>query len=371
MYRKDTTAILAAGGTGGHMFPAQMVAKALKEKGWKVLLVTDYRGKRHVKDSVFDEVQIIKASSLSFKRFWTLPVSIWKILSGLFSAQKLFKKNQIDIVIGFGGYPAFPALMLAQGLNIPFVLHEQNTILGRVNRFFAKKAKAILCGFKQLDLCPKSAKTVYTGNPVRKEILETRKIAYQIGDQKEDSFQILILGGSLGARILGEVLPKSILRLPKEVLKQLKIIQQTREENLKTARALYDEAKIEAVCEPFFINVNEYLATSQLVIARSGALTVTELMVIGRPSILIPLSIAMDDHQTANASVLMQANAASIVTERSLAIDRFAEILLTHISNPSKLAIQAENAKALGNINALDNMVEIIECVVQQHIKRK
>jgi len=362
----DKLVVIAAGGTGGHMFPASAFAAEMKSRGWRVGLLTDERGRRYTDGFEADWIENVKAATFASKRPDKVLASAMKILAGINEAKGKLKAEGADLVAGFGGYPAFPALMAAGGLKTPIIIHEQNAVLGRVNRFFAKQAKIVACGFDRLDRLPATAepRKRVVGNPVRRTILDVRDMPYpKVG--REAELQLLIIGGSQGARLFGEVLPPAICALPETLRSRLKVVQQVREEQIEAVTAVYEAAGVKTQLSPFFSHMPDLLAKSHMVISRSGASSVTELAVVGRPSLLIPLAIAMDDHQTGNAETLRDAGAADVVQERELTVERVTEILAERLSDGEALQARAEAAKSVGKFNASSELADLAECVVQ------
>lgn len=356
--------VLAAGGTGGHMFPAQALAAALRERDWETALVTDARGLALARDFPADPIATVNAATVSPRNPFKSVAGAARIAAGVLTARKLLAELTPSAVVGFGGYPAFPALFAARG-RIPIVLHEQNAVLGRVNRFFAGRAAAIASGFKRLERAPANAASRWriTGNPVRAPILAARETAYA-PPEPNGEIRVLILGGSLGARILSEITPRAIARLPLGLRSRLSVAQQTREDYIETAQATYVEAGVRADCRAFFDDVADRLASAHIVIARAGASTVTELAVVGRPSVLVPLKIATDDHQTLNARALEEAGAADVLPETEFDGQKLAQVLERRLSSPQDLARRAAAARAAGRPDATSALADLVEAVI-------
>jgi UDP-N-acetylglucosamine--N-acetylmuramyl-(pentapeptide) pyrophosphoryl-undecaprenol N-acetylglucosamine transferase len=355
--------VLAAGGTGGHMFPASALGAELKARAWGVALVTDTRGLALTKDFPADEIVTIEAATLSPSNPMKSLQGAGRIAGGFLKARKVISDLKPSVVVGFGGYPAFPTLLAAQGA-ARIVLHEQNSVLGRTNRVFARQAAAVASGFKRLERMPKSAtkRWVITGNPVRAAVAAARATPFT-APGPNDPIHLLVLGGSLGARILSEIPPRAVARLPEDLRKRLRVAQQTRAEWVEDALKIYREAGVEADCRPFFDDVAQRLADCHLVVARAGASTVTEIAVVGRPSVLIPLAIATDDHQTLNASALTDVKAADIIPELELDGQRLADILGKRLSQPQELDRRAAAAKAAGRPDAASALADLVEKV--------
>lgn len=354
--------VIGAGGTGGHMFPASAFAAEMKTRGWQVGLMTDVRGRRYTDGFPADWIIDVKAATFASKRPDKLIAAGLKILSGVGEAKAKLKAEGASLVAGFGGYPAFPALMAASQLKTPIIIHEQNAVLGRVNRFFAKKAEIVACGFERLDRLPAAAlphKRV-VGNPVRAPILAVRDAPFP-ATGADAKLQLLIIGGSQGARLFGEVLPPAICALPDGIRSRLTVVQQVREEQLKAVQETYRQAGVNCHLAPFFSDMPGLLASSHMVISRSGASSVTELAVVGRPSLLIPLAIAMDDHQTGNAETLRDAGAADVVSEAQLSIEAVTDILTKRLTDAEGLKARAEAAKSVGMFNASQELADLAE----------
>jgi UDP-N-acetylglucosamine--N-acetylmuramyl-(pentapeptide) pyrophosphoryl-undecaprenol N-acetylglucosamine transferase len=354
--------VIAAGGTGGHMFPAQAFADEMRARGWSIALVTDERGKKYATNFPADWRLEVDAATFGSKLPHKILGSVLKLRKGTAEARKNFEKTKPSLIAGFGGYPSYPSLSAARAMGLPIIIHEQNSVLGRVNRLFAKVAKIVACGFDRLDRLPLAAedRKRVVGNPVRNPIKAVRDKPYP--DLTDASpLNILVTGGSQGARLFGDVIPKAVASLPGEQRARLIVVQQAREEQLELVRAAYREAGVKATVEAFFSDMQDRLAAAHLVIARAGASTVTELAVAGRPAILIPLGIAMDDHQTANAEGMVTGAAADVVPEPKFTAEMLAPLLLERISNAGVLRARAKAAWQLGKPNAARDLADLAE----------
>lgn len=351
--------LFAAGGTGGHMFPARAAADALIARGWSVKLVTDARGVKHARDFPGDGVTEIEASSPFSKNPVKMAQSALKLTTGVFQARRILAEYQPHVVAGFGGYPAFPVLTAAWMNSVPRVIHEQNAVLGRVNRLFAGSVVSVASGFTRLDKMPDSAVHAVTGNPVRAQVLQAREVEYQ-PPQPGGEIRLLVLGGSLGARILSETVPRAIAALPEDLRLRLKVVQQTREESLDSAREIYADAGVQAELSPFFRDMGRLYAETHLVISRSGASSVSEISAIGRPALFVPLAIAMDDHQTANAQGLVKVGAADMMTEAEFTVDHLRARLETLLSDGEALDARARLARTEGRPDAHERLADLI-----------
>ena len=349
--------LLAAGGTGGHMFPAQALAEILKDDGWDIAMMTDARGRKHSGRIPADPIIEVKAASISPRHPIKAIAGVMKLAKGVSQARRFLTDWRPDIVVGFGGYPAFPALYAAQKMGVPTILHEQNSVLGRVNRVFADKANHVVSGFKDLERASENANVSFLGNPLRNQILEAVPQSYGAPD---DRINLLIVGGSLGARILSEVLPKAIINLPDRLKSRLNIVQQVTENHLEQARQIYAGASITAHCETFFGDIETHLAKAHYIIARAGASSVSEIALMGKPSLLIPLAIAMDDHQTANARSLERLGAADILPESEFTPEAVADILEARLNDSNWLNTAAASARSLGRPDAARNLAQLV-----------
>jgi len=354
-----TVIALAAGGTGGHVFPAQALAHELQSRGVRVILITDHRGCPLTKDFPCDAKMVLTAASPNRRN----PVQLLKLAFGLagscWRARKFLKQHKCSQIVGFGGYPTVPSLAAARMLGLPIVLHEQNAVLGRSNRLFAGSAKWIASGFTQLKLLPEAARSrhVVTGNPLRPNIISHINASFPNTDH---DLHVLVLGGSLGARILSEAVPAAVGLLSKELASRLVVTAQITKDRLASAQQSFKQAEVRAELAPFFEDVAERLARAHLVIARAGASTVSELAAVGRGAILVPLAIAMDDHQSANARVLKAAGAADIIAEEALTPEKLAGLLSARLSDVSNLAQRAKRATLVANTDASAKLADLI-----------
>lgn len=356
--------LIAAGGTGGHIFPARAVAETLVQAGWQVRLVTDARGLRHAHGFPGEGVDQIEAATPLVKNPVRAAANLITIARGFAGAGRIIKSFRPDVIAGFGGYPAFPVLAHARLAGIPYVIHEQNAVLGRVNRLFATKAVAVASGFDRLDRLPRAARHEVTGNPVRAAVLAggAKPYAAPAGD---GPIRILVIGGSLGARVLSDGVPRAIAALPEALRARLEVTQQTRAEQIESARALYAEAGVKAVCEPFFDDMGPLYSAAHLVISRSGASSVSEIAALGRPSLLVPLEIAMDDHQRANAEGLVAAGAAAIITEADIAAGLLSARLETLLGDGEALTRMAASALNAGKADAHLRLSALLQSAVR------
>jgi UDP-N-acetylglucosamine--N-acetylmuramyl-(pentapeptide) pyrophosphoryl-undecaprenol N-acetylglucosamine transferase len=342
------------------MFPAQALAEALTARGWRIVLATDERGDKYAHD--FPAEHRIPLSAATFRKGDVMGAigAGWTIVQGVMQARTAFKVLDPAIVVGFGGYPSLPALLAALSTKRPTVIHEQNAVLGRVNRFLADKVDAVACTFPTLEKATAKtrARVHVVGNPVRPEIRALYDQPYQA---PTGEIRILITGGSQGARLLSDMTPLAIANLPDAIRSKLSVQQQTRRESLEDAIKAYKNALVPAEIAPFFRDMAGRLSAAHLVIGRSGASTCCELAVAGKPSILIPLKIAADDHQRFNAKLLSDAGGAEVASEDVLTLEVFTRALTTLLSDPDRLARMAAAARSVAVPDAAEHLADLVE----------
>jgi UDP-N-acetylglucosamine--N-acetylmuramyl-(pentapeptide) pyrophosphoryl-undecaprenol N-acetylglucosamine transferase len=352
--------VMAAGGTGGHMFPAQALAEAMIRRGWRVKLSTDARGARYT-GGFPHVVEVDEVSSATFARGGALAklATPFRIIGGIFATTIGFLRDRPTAVIGFGGYPSIPALGAATLLRLPRMIHEQNGVLGRVNRRFAGRVDYVACGTWPTTPMPSGATPVHTGNPVRAQVVERAATGYIApGDTP---MSILVIGGSQGAHILSEIVPAAIASLPADLRDQITVSQQARDEDAEAVAAFYNHRGIRAEVQSFFTDVPRRMAAAQLVISRAGASSVADIAVIGRPSILIPLPSATDDHQTANARGLSEAGAAILIPESRLDAATLSEHIALVLGDPHGAEQMAATALTQAKPDATEALVALVE----------
>ncbi len=356
------TIVLAAGGTGGHLFPAQALASALRARGWRVVLATDARAAAHATDFPAEQVVALPAATVRGRNPVALVRAALTVLAGVRAGRRLLDETRPDLVVGFGGYPSLPALLAALTQGRRTLIHEQNAVMGRANRFLAPYVTALACGFEALAKAPPriAATRTVTGNPVRPDIAALAGKGYAA---PTDRIHVLVTGGSQGARLLSDRVPEALAALPEPLRGRLRVAQQARPERLEAARATYARAGIEADAAPFFGDMAQRLAWAHLVIGRAGASTVTELSVAGRPSLLVPLGAALDDDQGQNARLLAEAGAAVVLREGELdALEATLEALL---GDPARLAAMAAGAAARAKPDAAERLADLAERLAQ------
>jgi UDP-N-acetylglucosamine--N-acetylmuramyl-(pentapeptide) pyrophosphoryl-undecaprenol N-acetylglucosamine transferase len=359
MSDKAKLLLIAAGGTGGHMFPAQALAQAMLARGWRVKLSTDDRGARYA-GGFPAAVKIEQTPSATFARGGALAKLAvpFRIAGGVIRAILSQLTDKPAVVVGFGGYPSIPALTAAWVLRRPRMIHEQNGVLGRVNQIFAPRVDRIACGTWPTAL-PAGVEGVPTGNPVRAAVLERAAAPYIApGDYP---MSMVVIGGSQGARILSDMVPAAVAQLPESLLANLRIAHQARDEDATRAAAAYEAAGVRVEIAPFFTDIPRRLSEAQLVISRSGASSIADISVIGRPSILIPFAAATGDHQMANARGLADATAAVVIPENVLDATSLAGHIAAILGNPDRAETMARNALAEGKPDATARLIALVE----------
>ncbi len=353
--------IIAAGGTGGHFFPAEALAAELQGRGHIVALMTDARSGAG-NSAVFAKCErfVLSGSGIAGRGAVKAAKSALALAAGTLQARRILRRLRPSAIVGFGGYPTVaPVLASRSLLHRPRVLlHEQNAVLGRANRAMNRFATGLALSFADTTRVPRSAACHVTGNPVRPAVVALAAAAYVPGG---DIFNLLVLGGSLGARVFSTVIPDAIGRLPDDVLKRMRITQQCRAEDLGQVRSAYAALGVAADLAPFFADVAQRLEAAHLVIARAGASTVSELAAIGRPSILVPLPSAIDDHQRANALALADVGGAWMMHQSIFTAVDLAEFLAPLIAEPNLLAPLAKAASGFSRIDAAARLADLVE----------
>lgn len=354
--------VLAAGGTGGHMMPAHALAAELIRRGHHVSLITDARGAKI--PGLFDgaDTHILPAGRITKNPLSWLP-GARAIYGGRALALKLFEEVRPAAVIGFGGYPAFPALLAARAAGVKSAVHEQNAVLGRVNRMVAGFVDAIAVAYPKMKRLPGRylGKTHVVGNPVRDEVLALRDQPFPALGPKEQ-LRILVIGGSQGATILSDVVPDGLARLSIPEAR-LHVTQQCRAEDVDRVRARYSDLGIRADLATYFENIPDLLAKAHLVIGRAGASTIAELTCAGRPAILIPLPSATDDHQSANVQEMVEAGGACALAQSNFTPDRMAQAVEQIGLSEEKLMDAAGRARGIGRPNATADLADLVEAL--------
>ncbi len=360
---ENKTIFLSAGGTGGHLFPAEALAYALKARGWLVHLLTDQRAEKFTGNFPADETHIIRSATFASKNPIAIAKTLFELFRGYRQAYKLIGKYQPKAIVGFGGYPTVPPLSAAKSAGLPIIIQEQNAILGRANKLMSGPAKAIAVGFLQVGTSGELAvKTVVTGNPLRPPVHEAAIEPY-LPSKADDVFNLLIFGGSQGAHFLSVVLPKALALLPEDLRQRLNVVQQARPEDQAEVIAAYKDLDIVAEVSPFFDHMPMRIAKAQLVICRAGASSVAELTAIGRPSILVPLPHSLDGDQAANGADLAGKGGAMLVAQAELSAEKLSAMIADVMGDASRLAKMAATAKLAAMPDASEHLAELVEYV--------
>ncbi len=357
--------MLAAGGTGGHLFPAFALAEELGRRGIAVDLVTDMRADRYDAGFPAREVYRVASASPSAGSPLALARAVWSLTRGTAASLRLLRKVKPSAVVGFGGYPAFPPLVAARLLGVPTALHEQNAVLGRANRALARLVTAIATSFEDTKFLdgPTRSKARVTGNPVRDLVVAWASSPYQ-PPPDGGPCNLLVFGGSQGARFFADALPETLALVPDRVRLRLSVVQQCRAEDLGRVEAAYERSGVQARIATFVPTLPEELAKAHVVIGRAGASTVAELTVMGRPAILVPLPHALDNDQLQNALRLSDAGAAWCLEQKNYTPRSLAEALTGLLASPDKLAKAAAAARALGRPDAVTRLADLVEQLV-------
>ena len=352
---------LAAGGTGGHMVPAHALAAELKARGHGVMLFTDDRGAKI--PGLFKDIptHILPAGRLGGGPIGMLK-AVRSVLAGRRQAKALYKEFTPDAVVGFGGYPAFPALLAASSRKIPTILHEQNAVLGRVNRWVAGDAAAIATAYPEVERLKRAYrdKVELVGNPVRESVARLGTMPFPEFDETAP-LKILVTGGSQGATILGQVVPDALGQLPPKLRHRLQVVQQCRADDIEEVRQRYAALNIPAELLTYIEDMPDRLAEAHLVIARAGASTIAELTAAGRPAILVPLPIATDDHQTVNAREMAKAGGARMIPQDEFTSEALCAQIAAIAGDPQALSNAAERALSVGRPHATRDLADLVE----------
>ncbi|WP_094463245.1 undecaprenyldiphospho-muramoylpentapeptide beta-N-acetylglucosaminyltransferase [Pannonibacter phragmitetus] len=355
------TILLTAGGTGGHLFPAEALAHELVRRGWIVDLATDERADRYGTSFPAREVHIIASETLRSKSPVALLKTVLSLARGTLQARRVIRQIKPAVVVGFGGYPTFPPMMAARLTGVPSILHEANAVMGRANRMLAKGVTRVATSLTLVNpdaaLAPKIRET---GNPVRPPVVEAASVPYAV-PQAGGAFHLLVFGGSQGARFFSDVMPEAVKLLAPEHRARLKLVQQCRPEDMERVKSAFEALGLSAELAPFFRDMPARIAASHLVICRSGASSVSELSVIGRPSILVPLPNALDQDQSNNARVLEAVGGAWPVAQKDLTAQRLAAELTRLMDEPSTLQAAAAAARGQGKPDAVARLADLVE----------
>lgn len=363
--------VIVAGGTGGHFFPAEALASEFSARGRRIVLLCDARS-AGLRSAVFagHERFVIAGAGIAGRGVLRGVAAVAALARGVVQARGILARLDAGAVVAFGGYPSVAPVLAARllgrrsrGGRAPVILHEQNAVLGRANRFLARHATALALSFAATERVPEVAATVLTGNPVRPAVAALAGLEYV---PPTDTVRLLVLGGSLGARVFSDVVPNAVALLPAALLARLSIVQQCRAEDLDRVRAAYARWGVAAELAAFFPDVADKLAAAHLVISRAGASSVAELAVAGRPAILVPLPGAIDDHQSANARALVAARGASAIAQRDFSPALLAEQLALLLDEPDMLAHAARAARSVARADATVRLADLVESLVRE-----
>jgi UDP-N-acetylglucosamine--N-acetylmuramyl-(pentapeptide) pyrophosphoryl-undecaprenol N-acetylglucosamine transferase len=353
------TALLVAGGTGGHLFPALALREALIHRGWRVHVATDPRVGELISGVPAEETHRIPSATLSGGSPVAMARSLAELSKGLVQSRGLLKQLKPAIVVGFGGYPTVPPVIAARLAGIPILVHEQNAVVGRANRLLIRFGATLATGFDRPKGGGRARASVHVGNPVRKAISDAA--GPYTSPREGGPFRLLVFGGSQGAHAFSELVPGALAGLPEEKRRCVEVVQQARPEDLAETREAYRRLDVAALVEPFFTDMGERLAAAHLVICRAGASTVAELAVAGRPAILVPYPHALDHDQAENARVLSEAGGGWLMLQKDITLTSLGKRLAALMDWPDELQRAAEAAKAVGRTDAAERLADLVE----------
>jgi len=355
------TILLAAGGTGGHLFPAEALAHELLARGWAVDLITDGRAERFADRFPAGAIHTVSAATIAGRNPLALAMAGWTIWRGVRQSTALIERVKPKAVVGFGGYPTLPPVYAATRRGVPTVIHEQNAVMGRANKALAGRVDAIAGGFLQAEGAF-ADKTVVTGNPVRPAVLEASQTPYE-KPRAGGEFRLLVFGGSQGAQYFSEAVPAAVAAMPEELRRRLRLTQQARPEDEAAVRARYADLGVAADVSPFFNDLADRLAAAHLVISRSGASTVSEVAAVGRPAIFIPYPYALDHDQAANAAALAATGGAEVRPQSSLSPQLLADLIAAAMNDADGLEHKARAARSAGRPDAAQLLADLVEAI--------
>ncbi|HRP77826.1 MAG TPA: undecaprenyldiphospho-muramoylpentapeptide beta-N-acetylglucosaminyltransferase [Aquamicrobium sp.] len=358
----DGTILLAAGGTGGHLFPAEALAHELIARGWQVHLATDTRAGRYAGSFPAAAIHEIPSATIGSRNPLALARAFWTIWRGAREAGRVIGEIRPKAVVGFGGYPTLPPVWAATRRSVPTIIHEQNAVMGRANKALAPRVSAIAGGFLSEGEGAHAGKTVATGNPVRPAVIEAARSEYEQSGEGAP-FRLLVFGGSQGAQFFSQAVPAAIALLPGELRARLHVTQQARAEDEAAVKAAYAGLGIAAEVSPFFTDMARRIAVAHLVVSRSGASTVSEIAAIGRPAILVPYPHALDHDQAANAAALARAGGAEICVQSTLSPEVLASKLAGFMTQAQLCAAMAQAARSAGKPDATRLLADLTEAI--------
>jgi len=357
--------VLSAGGTGGHLFPAQALAGELQRRGREIVVMTDARFKNYATAFPGARIETVPSAAFADRSILGLMSAPFEIVAGI--AMSLVKLGRIKpvAVVGFGGYPSVPVMLAAVARNIPTAILTPDALMGRANRLIMNRVRMIAANFPLVRFLPKDMKkVVYTGNTLRPEVVALAGAPYE-APVAHGSVKLLVFGGSQGAHVFSELVPAALTLLNEAERARLDIVQQARQEDLEATKAAYAALGVKADLAPFFNDLPQRMANAQLVIARSGAGTVSELALIGRPAILVPLPHALDDNQTPNADALAKAGGGWRVRQNELTPEKLAQMLRDILANPASLATKAAAARSIGRADGTQRFADAVEQIAR------
>jgi UDP-N-acetylglucosamine--N-acetylmuramyl-(pentapeptide) pyrophosphoryl-undecaprenol N-acetylglucosamine transferase len=355
--------VIAAGGTGGHFFPAEALAMTLAGRGYRPVLMTDGRSAGRGAEAFAEEDRhVLPGAGLAGRGLAKRVKAVGALAAGTLAARRILLGLNAGAIVGFGGYPSVPPVVAARlaRLPIPIILHEQNAVLGRANRALSRIATVLALSTQPTTRVPAGMATALVGNPVRAAIAALADRPY-LPPETDGPISLLVTGGSLGARVLSTVVPEALIALPESLRSRLRVVQQARQEDAEAVRAAYAGAGIAAEVAPFFADLPRHLGAAHLVIARAGASTTAELAVAGRPAILVPLPGAIDDHQSANAAALAGLGAAWVMPQPQFTAAALTERLAALLTDPTALAAAAAAARGQSRASAVDALADLVE----------
>lgn len=356
----DGPIALAAGGTGGHLFPALAVREGLVSRGREVHLVTDYRVDRIASSVPDDHLFVVASASLQGRNPLAIASGSASLIKGYLESRSLLKALKPDIVVGFGGYPTIPPVLAARMAGIPTLVHEANGVLGRANKLLVRFGVHLATGMELVAGADRARFQTHTGNPVREAVAKAALKPYPTPGA-DGPLNLLVFGGSQGAQFFSQILPQAVELMEGETRQRLRIVQQCRAEDLHEVRSAYDAMGVKAETAPFFSDLADRIAEAHLVVSRSGASTVSELAIVGRPAILVPYPYALDHDQAANAAALEAAEGAIVMPQSALGGEILARQLSDLFRDPEKLARMASHSRGVGSPDAVDKLANLIE----------
>ncbi|RCL02892.1 MAG: UDP-N-acetylglucosamine--N-acetylmuramyl-(pentapeptide) pyrophosphoryl-undecaprenol N-acetylglucosamine transferase [Candidatus Tokpelaia sp. JSC161] len=356
------TIFLAAGGTGGHLFPAEALGVALRSRGFDVHLLTDKRAEHFITAFPSNRIHVVKSISLSLKNPLRFLKGLFQVIYSLYQSYRLIRKFTPSLVAGFGSYPSLTPVYVAIKMNIPSFIHEQNAVMGRVNKFLSSRIAVIASGFLSLE--DKFAdKLIVIGNPLRMDVIQAARTPY-VAARNNSLFSLLVFGGSQGAMFFSRLLPEAVSLLDRSIRRRLVITQQAPASDIEYLKKAYKAFGVMANVQSFFRTLSEQMARSHYVIARSGALSVSEISAIGRPALLVPYPSALDDDQRHNAEFLLRYGGVTMMLQKDLSSTWLAELISNVVENPDSLEIAAKKVRSAGRLEATQKLADITQALL-------